>query len=73
MLRISVSWEMKLCHFVIRFQNFKATLQEGIGVDLVTTEDKDNKLPQNIGSDYPLMQHHMPVKWKLPSKSVRTE
>jgi hypothetical protein len=63
---------MTLHHCVIRSQNFEATLQEGTGVDLLTVEDKDNKLPQNMGSDYPLMQHHMTVEWKPHSKPVRT-
>jgi hypothetical protein len=31
-----------------------------------------NKLPQNMGSDHPLMQHRLAVEWKPPSKSVRT-
>jgi len=40
-------------------------------MDLLTDEDKDSKLPQNIRSDYPSMKHHMPVEWKH-SKPVRT-
>jgi len=63
---------MILHHCVIRSQNFEATLQEGIGVGLLTVEDKDSKLPQNIRYDYLLTQHHTPVERKLHSKPVRT-